>query len=40
VEFDEGPGLIHGYLRSMAYCADSRKAFGRMCEWLRGVLAP
>ena len=40
VELDEGPGLIHGYLRSMAYCADARSAFGRMCEWLHGALAP
>lgn len=39
VALDEGPGLIHGYLRAMAYCADSRLAFGRMCRWLREVLA-
>ena len=38
-KLDEGQGLIHGYLRAMAYCADSRIAFGRMCEWLRDVLA-
>jgi acetyl esterase len=35
VELDEGPGLIHGYLRAMAYCADSRRALERMCSWLR-----
>jgi acetyl esterase len=39
VELDEGPGLIHGYLRAMAYCAESRTAFGRMCTWLRDALA-
>jgi acetyl esterase len=39
VKLDEGPGLIHGYLRAMAYCADSRRAFDRMCEWLRKALA-
>lgn len=35
VELDRGPGLIHGYLRAMGYCADSRRALERMCEWLR-----
>jgi acetyl esterase len=39
VELDQGPGLIHGYLRAMAYCADSRLAFDHMCRWLRDVLA-
>lgn len=34
VELDRGPGLIHGYLRGMAYCADARSAFERMCRWL------
>ena len=37
VTLDRGPGLIHGYLRAMAYCADSRRAFARMCEWLRAT---
>jgi len=35
VTLDRGPGLIHGYLRAMSYCAESRHAFARMCEWLR-----
>lgn len=34
VHLDHGPGLIHGYLRAMAYCADARAAFERMCTWL------
>lgn len=34
VELDRGPGLIHGYLRAMAYCADARTKFARMCDWL------
>jgi acetyl esterase len=36
VELDHGPGLIHGYLRGMAYCADVRTVFARMAGWLRG----
>jgi acetyl esterase len=39
VELDEGEGLIHGYLRALAYCADTRLAFDRMCLWLRQALA-
>jgi acetyl esterase len=35
VELHRGPGLIHGYLRAMAYCANSRVAFARMAGWLR-----
>ena len=38
VELNEGTGLIHGYLRAMAYCGDTRVAFERMCAWLRGAL--
>lgn len=34
VVLDRGPGLIHGYLRAMAYCADVRASFGRMADWL------
>lgn len=37
VELDRGPGLIHGYLRAMAYCADTRAAFARMGAWLRAL---
>lgn len=40
VEVDAGQGLIHSYLRAMAYCTDARTAFGRMCTWLREVLGP
>lgn len=40
VELDRGPGLIHGYLRAMAYCADARQSFERMCLWLREAQAP
>ena len=39
VQLDRGPGLIHGYLRAMAYCADSRRSFERMCSWLRETQA-
>ena len=34
VEFDTGDGLIHGYLRAMAYCDASRKNLSRMIRWL------
>jgi acetyl esterase len=34
VEFDEGKGLIHGYLRAMAYCSASRDNLQKMCDWL------
>ena len=34
VEVDDGRGLIHGYLRSMEYCAAARGKLERMCEWL------
>ena len=34
VQVDAGPGLIHGYLRALAYCADVRAAFTRQCRWL------
>lgn len=34
VTLDRGPGLIHGYLRAMAYCADVRASFERMAAWL------
>jgi acetyl esterase len=37
VELDRGTGLIHGYLRAMAYCGDARRSFERMCAWLRGI---
>lgn len=36
-ELDRGPGLIHGYLRAMAYCSDARSSFRRMCAWLRNA---
>lgn len=37
VELHRGSGLIHGYLRSMAYCSDVRRTFVRMGEWLRAA---
>lgn len=40
-ELDPGTGLIHGYLRAMAYCETSRASLARMSSWLercyRGV---
>jgi acetyl esterase len=38
VVMDQGTGLIHGYLRSKAYCDRSRAAFERMGAWLRSVM--
>jgi acetyl esterase len=34
LQLDRGPGLIHGYLRAMAYCSNVRASFERMCDWL------
>lgn len=34
VQIDLEPGLIHGYLRAMGYCAASRNALKRMADWL------
>ncbi|MBK8456058.1 MAG: alpha/beta hydrolase [Phyllobacteriaceae bacterium] len=34
VVLDRSEGLIHGYLRAMAYCAASRAALKRMTDWL------
>lgn len=34
VMLDRGPGLIHGYLRALAYCSDVRASFARMAAWL------
>lgn len=34
VTLDRGPGLIHGYLRALSYCAAARASFERMAEWL------
>jgi len=34
VVLDEGPGLIHGYMRGMEYCEASIESLKRMCEWL------
>jgi len=39
VELDRGAGLIHGYLRSMGYCADARARLRGMCGWLSRVNA-
>jgi acetyl esterase len=37
VQLDPGPGLIHGYLRAFAYCADVRSSLARQCDWLLGL---
>ncbi|NVO24914.1 alpha/beta hydrolase [Donghicola mangrovi] len=37
VTFDEGKGLIHGYLRAMAYCHDTRARLAAMTTWLNGM---
>jgi acetyl esterase len=34
VDLDRGEGLIHGYLRAMAYCAASTENLEKMCAWL------
>ena len=34
VTLDRGPGLIHGYLRAMDYCADSMDKLRLICAWL------
>lgn len=34
---DRGPGLIHGYLRAMAYSPVVRERFAAMCRWLSGL---
>ena len=34
VVLDRGQGLIHGYLRSMEYCADARERLTAMSSWL------
>lgn len=39
VRLDRGPGLIHGYLRAMAYCADARATFARLADWLNTLPA-
>ncbi|MGV8832481.1 MAG: alpha/beta hydrolase [Devosia sp.] len=37
VELDTGEGLIHGYLRAMAYCQASRNSLAAMSAWLDGI---
>jgi acetyl esterase len=37
VTLDHGPGLIHGYLRAMEWCAASRESLSRMAAWLKGL---
>ncbi len=34
VVLDRGQGLIHGYLRSMGYCAAAREKLAAMSKWL------
>jgi acetyl esterase/lipase len=38
VEVDQGEGLIHGYMRSMEYCADAEDRLSRMADWLAAKL--
>jgi acetyl esterase len=35
VILDRGPGLIHGYLRAMDFCADSMTSLRAMADWLK-----
>lgn len=37
VELDMGDGLIHGYLRAMAYCDDSEAKLRKMSDWLKAL---
>lgn len=39
VTLDQGEGLIHGYMRSMEYCADAEAKLRAMCDWLTKALA-
>jgi acetyl esterase len=34
---DRGAGLIHGYLRALAYCGEVRARFAGMADWLRAL---
>jgi acetyl esterase len=34
VTLDQGPGLIHGYLRAMDYCQDSMTSLRKISAWL------
>lgn len=38
VTLDEGKGLIHGYMRSMEYCADAENKLRQMAAWLKDAL--
>ncbi|MEX1215050.1 alpha/beta hydrolase [Saccharospirillum sp.] len=37
VSLDSGKGLIHGYLRGMEYCADSKQKLHDMADWLTSI---
>lgn len=37
VTYDDGPGLIHGYLRAMEYCSQSMDNLKRMAAWLAAL---
>lgn len=39
VEVDAGEGLIHGYLRAMEYCSDTRAKLDAMSAWLKSCYA-
>jgi acetyl esterase len=34
VEFDDGQGMFHGYLRALNFAEASRRRLARMCAWL------
>lgn len=36
-ELDLGDGLIHGYLRAMEYCDDSRAKLQKMAAWMAAL---
>ncbi|KAA2316040.1 TetR family transcriptional regulator [Pseudooceanicola sediminis] len=37
---DTGEGMIHGYLRAMAYCPAAEARLRRMCDWLAQIYQP
>ncbi|WP_219215048.1 alpha/beta hydrolase [Variovorax boronicumulans] len=37
VTFDDGPGLIHGYLRARSTCAAARHSYAEMLAWVQAI---
>lgn len=37
VASDDGPGMIHGYLRGMEFCPEAMAKLRLMCGWLAGI---